>query len=466
MKILSTLAGFRSQSWAEGRSLLPASRLVPEPVRSQRVARWLAISVVAFVAVAALAPWQQNIAGSGRVIAFAPNDRPQALQATISGRVVRWHIVEGARVSEGDVLVDLTDNDPDRLERMTQQRDATRARLEAYQSQVIAYEERLAALQRSQGAQISAQEAEVRVARESLQAKRELLIAADAKMATARIQQERIEGLTKDGLASQRDQELALLSATSSTASLASAKAGVRGAESSLQTKRAALERVRASTEADLRSATASLRSAETQVASAQAALADTESRLAQQKAQVVRAPRDGMVQRIMVQQGGVQVSRGQTLAYLVPNTESRAVEVYVDGNDAALITPGRHVRLQFEGWPALQFSGWPSVAVGTFGGTVAFVDPSDDGRGDFRIVILPDRDDEEWPDTRFLRQGTRAKGWVLLDEVRVGFEIWRQLNGFPPSFRSAPTQKDDGTGAKFEESKAEEESGKDGAVK
>ena len=49
---------------------------------------------------------------------------------------------------------------------------------------------------------------------------------------------------------------------------------------------------------------------------------------------------------------------------------------------DAPLIEPGRKVRLQFEGWPAVQFVGWPSVAVGTFGGKVNRVFPTDDGKG------------------------------------------------------------------------------------
>ena len=123
----------------------------------------------------------------------------------------------------------------------------------------------------------------------------------------------------------------------------------------------------------------------------------------------------------------------------MVPITEDRAVSLYVDGNDAALIQPGRAVRLQFEGWPAVQFSGWPSVAVGTFGGRVAFVDPSDDGRGDFRIVVVPDPEDGPWPAASYLRQGVLAKGWILLNQVRLGFELWRQFNGFPPTTDAPP---------------------------
>src|SRR5690606_32195234 len=108
-----------------------------------------------------------------------------------------------------------------------------------------------------------------------------------------------------------------------------------------------------------------------------------------------------------------------------------------------ALVSEGRHVRLQFEGWPAIQFAGWPSVAVGTFGGTVAFVDPHDDGMGNFRVVVVPEETVDKWPEPRFLRQGVRAKSWILLEEVRVGFELWRRFNGFPPMLKQEPKTAD-----------------------
>jgi hypothetical protein len=72
-------------------------------------------------------------------------------------------------------------------------------------------------------------------------------------------------------------------------------------------------------------------------------------------------------------------------------------------------------------------------VAVGTFGGTVVSVDVIDNGKGKFRCQIRPDKP-EEWPNERYLRQGVRANGWVLLEQVPLWFEFWRQLNGFPPS--------------------------------
>ncbi|MBO6935026.1 MAG: HlyD family efflux transporter periplasmic adaptor subunit [Deltaproteobacteria bacterium] len=418
---------------------LPAARLVPVPRAPRRVGRRMAIAMVGLLFFGALAPWRQNLGGEGQVIAFTPDDRPQVIQATISGRILRWHVLEGEKVEEGELLVELVDNDPNRMERLETQRQATEARLSAYEDAVSANEDRVRSLREAQTAKVEAAQAKIRVARQKLSAAEQKVEAARAAQVIAVTQRDRIATLQRDGLSSTRDREVAERDHAKAEADLRVAEAEVRAARDELAMERANLEEVRASTAASLESARASLRSAETNVATARSSLASIESRVAQQSAQRIVAPRAGTVQRVVVQQGGMQVSRGQTLAYLVPETESRAVALKVDGNDAALITPGRPVRLQFEGWPAVQFAGWPSVAVGTFGGKVAFVDPADDGSGDFRVVVVPDTDDEAWPSARFLRQGVRAKGWVLLEEVSVGFEIWRQLNGFPPRYNQAP---------------------------
>jgi adhesin transport system membrane fusion protein len=153
----------------------------------------------------------------------------------------------------------------------------------------------------------------------------------------------------------------------------------------------------------------------------------------------LIRAPRDGIVFRLLASPGAELVKAGDPLVVLIPDTESRAVELWVDGNDVPLLEEGRAVRLQFEGWPAVQFSGWPSVAVGTFGGRIGLVDPKDDGSGRFRILVVPDEEDEPWPAPEYLRQGARANGFVLLDQVSLGYELWRQANGFPPTVAMRP---------------------------
>ena len=168
-----------------------------------------------------------------------------------------------------------------------------------------------------------------------------------------------------------------------------------------------------------------------------QSKLLDEERKLAVQQTQEVLAPRDGYIMNLAVFDTSSIVKPGDQLCRIVPKTDSPAVQVWVAGNDAPLIKPGDHTRLQFEGWPAVQFSGWPSVAVGTFGGEVALVDATDDGTGKFRVVIVPDPADKPWPEYPYLRQGVRANSWVLLNRVPLGYEVWRRMNGFPPALKS-----------------------------
>lgn len=174
--------------------------------------------------------------------------------------------------------------------------------------------------------------------------------------------------------------------------------------------------------------------------------LAKVRVRISRVKRQLVKAPLSGTIIKRMSGMDSVLVKQGDVLAVLVPDTKSRAVTLWLRGNDVPLIKPGQQVRLQFEGWPAIQFSGWPSVAIGSFGGVVQFVDPTDNGRGYFRILIVPG-ENNKWPGAKFLRQGVRAHGWVMLSQVRLGYELWRQFNGFPPTVESpdkSSEEKDD----------------------
>jgi hypothetical protein len=157
----------------------------------------------------------------------------------------------------------------------------------------------------------------------------------------------------------------------------------------------------------------------------------------------LIRAPRAGTVLRLLVAQNAEMLSAGDPIVAFVPDTAEPAVEVWVDGNDIPLVQPGRRVRLQFEGWPAVQFVGWPSVAVGTFPAEVAFVDRTDDGKGRFRVVVVPTEGAAPWPSSNYLRQGVRANAWILLDRVTLGWELWRQFNGFPPALRESPKDSD-----------------------
>jgi len=170
-------------------------------------------------------------------------------------------------------------------------------------------------------------------------------------------------------------------------------------------------------------------------VAEAAAELNRVDVNISRQSAQIVRAPRDGVILRVNAGDTATFVNAGEPIASFVPDNATRAVEIIIDGRDVALVRPGDEVRLQFEGWPAVQFSGWPSVAIGTFPGEVIAVDPSAGANGGFRVLITEAEGGDAWPEERFVRFGATARAWILLETVPVGIELWRQLNNFPPRF-------------------------------
>ncbi|MBX9884506.1 MAG: HlyD family efflux transporter periplasmic adaptor subunit [Novosphingobium sp.] len=227
-----------------------------------------------------------------------------------------------------------------------------------------------------------------RLAAERAQVEAEIAAVTQSR-ATAMLDVNRASALLREGLIARRDYELAQIKV---------AEGGAKLAES-----RAKLQRI--------------------------------DVQLARQSSQLVRAPRAGRIQTVNAGLSGGVVSPGSVLATVAPETATRAVALYIDGRDIALVRPGQHVRLEFEGWPAIQFSGWPSVAQGIFDGRVRALDPTSNAGGLFRVLVEPDPAKKPWPDLRFTKLGAKVRGWIQMETVKVGYELWRQLNDFPLEF-------------------------------
>jgi hypothetical protein len=175
-------------------------------------------------------------------------------------------------------------------------------------------------------------------------------------------------------------------------------------------------------------------------VAKAEGELNRIDINLRRQSFQTISAPRSGRIMRVKGNDSSAIINQGDILATFVPEESYRVVELYVDGRDVSLIHPGRRVRLEFEGWPAIQFSGWPSVARGLFDGQVKSVDVAASSNGLYRLIIEPSPDKPPWPKEPAVRLGAAVRGWVLMDTVKVWFELWRQLNDFPLQYMPAPS--------------------------
>jgi membrane fusion protein, adhesin transport system len=411
-----------------------------QPSRASRVVARLLVAAFFLIAVVlSVTPWQQSAPGTGRVVAYAPDERRQNLEAPIEGRVLRWFVREGSVVKQGDPIMDLTDNDPDIVMRLRSERDAIAARLEAATARARSLESRVNSLQDSRQSGIAASESRIRMAAQRVVAAEQAVTLANATLTAAKLNIERQRLLADQGLTSKRQLELTELEEARAQTEVERAKvtlAAARSEEIALTSDR---QKIGNDGSASISDAQAAQSAAEAEVANSSAELSRIEVRLARQSAQSVVAPRDGIVFRIVANgHTGEIVKAGDVLAVLVPDTTDRAVELWVSGNDMPLVHEGAQARIQFEGWPALQFSGWPSVAVGTFGGRVSFVDATDNGAGLFRVLVVPE-EGSTWPAPIYLRQGVRTKGWIQLGRVQLGYELWRQFNGFPPSLPQEP---------------------------
>lgn len=417
-------------------------------VTPQFVVRYVKIFALLFFVLPVLAlflPWQQNVTAHGKVTAFSPAERVQTIDAPLSGVITKWYVQEGSVVKEGDPLVEISDIDPMFKDRLEAQRNNLQIKLVTKEDELKSYQVQQQNLVASRDAKISAAKFKLAMASQKKLSADEAISSAKATADAAEFQSSRMQRLFVDGLVSKRDLELAQRDLIIANRSLASSQAILNSAKAEAQSAQAEIQQIRADTQASLDSSAALISKIKGEVADSSNSLTNAEINLSRQNMQKITAPRAGTIFRLPVNSQSQMISQGQALLVILPETKQRAVELWVDGRDTPLITQGSLVRLEFEGWPAIQVPGWAKVGLGTFAGKVSFVDPTDNGTGTFRVMIVADENYPNWPTARFLRQGISAKGWILMENVTIGYEIWRLLNGFPArviQLQSYPNEK------------------------
>jgi membrane fusion protein, adhesin transport system len=412
---------------------LETTKLLGEEKTGRIVSNWIIGTLLAAI-VALFLPWQQNVRGDGIITAFSPADRPQDLPSRIDGRIEAWFVQEGQFVKRGDSIARISEIKEDYLNPnvLPLTRDQQRAKEGSITDKL---------------AKARALEMQIR----QLEAQRDFKITqtrnkvtqyeAEVRQATledsvARDQLRRRERLFKDelGLVSVNDLQTFQVRAQTASAKLIEKQQMLAITRTDLDAVPAEYGEKIAKASSDRAATLADVNEGRSEVAK----LKDKVGALAvRNDFYLITAPQDGYVVRATKTGQGEIIKSGETIVTLQPARPRKAVELFVKPMDVALLRPGRHVRVQFDGWPALQISGWPQVAVGTFGGQVAVIDQFQSKGGKFRVLIVPDTThDGEWPPQ--LRLGTGANGWAMLDNVTVGWELWRQLNGFPLSIDPA----------------------------
>lgn len=424
------------------------SNFTPKSVKSiyrfgkrSNISSWL-LGVFIFLLIVLFLPWTQNISTNGNVTSLYQDQRPQQINSIIPGRIVKWYIKEGDFVKKGDTIVQLADTkddylDPQLVERTQDQLNAKEQKRTFYSEKISAIESQIGAIENNRDLKISSLENKI------IQIKRKIIgdssevVAAEVDYKIATEQLTRGKQLYNQGV-------ISLVEFERRTNQNNKALAVLTEKQQKLLNGRQELNIIQIDINAAKQEANDKIFKSKGEIATSRGELAGTDGDVAKNKNELANyisrgsqkwliAPQDGQI--IKAKKSGINeiVKEGEMIVEMVPAKVDNALELFVSPMDLMLINPGQKVRMIFDGFPAIVFSGWPDNSYGTFAGEILMVENNRNENGKFRILVVPDVKEKKWP--KELKIGTGAKGFALLKTVPVWYELWRQINGFPPDF-------------------------------
>ena len=418
------------------------------PDRLRFSARLAIKLLLLFALVIAFVPWTQTITATGQLSAYSPYERPQDIEAQIAARIQKWHVLEGVRVKQGDLILEMSDVDPvfmapDLLSLLEQRRVALEQTRLAALDRADQLEKRIKEMQSLVKAAVPSAQARVVEAENRVREAEQRVAAAKVGVDTAELNVNRHKELAAQGLVSQRELEVTIQAAIAAQAEIQGAQAGLTAAKQAMKALAFGRDQISADVLQRLLDAEAARAGAFADAARAANELADISLRLSnatqRRIASRIFAPIDGTVVRMAEVGPGETVRPGDKLVRISPLSADKAAELWADGIDSPLLNVGRKVRLLFYGIPAIPLPAWPELMAGTYGGVIKVVDQVDDGKGNFRFWVVPDPGDRPWPEQSHVRQGTKIMGWVILNRVPLWYEMWRRFNLFPPDYQEGP---------------------------
>lgn len=396
-------------------------------------------------------PWTQNIRTTGAVTTLRQEHRAQNVNTIIPGRIVKWYIKEGDLVNQGDTLVQLTEIkddylDPELIDRTNEQLIAKSESINYYEGKTQAQQSQLNALQSSLTIKMDQLQNKLRQLNFKIQSDSATLVAVRNDFNIAQKQYNRQRELYDQGLVSLTQLEQRNQSFQSTQARLVAAENNLANSKQ----ERGIVQLELLGTQQDYSEKMSKIQSemmtARSEIAGGQGEIAKLRNRVSnyqnRSKLYYIIAPQSGQVVQAKRSGIGEVVKEGETIAEIVPERVDYAVEIFVKPLDVPLINRNQKIRFIFDGFPAIVFSGWPQASYGTFGGEVIAIENTIATNGKYRVLVKEDTTDKRWP--KELRLGTGTQAIALLKDVPIWYELWRNINGFPPDFykiedKSAP---------------------------
>ncbi|MEO0403963.1 MAG: HlyD family efflux transporter periplasmic adaptor subunit [Bacteroidota bacterium] len=395
-------------------------------------------------------PWTQFIRARGLVTALTPDQRPQTVQSLIDGRIEKWFVQEGDFIQQGDTILFISEikdkfRDPNLVGRTKEQLEAKEFAVGSYMDKVRALDVQIDALNSQNDLKLEQARNKLKQARLKVSSDSIKVVAEQTNVSIAKDQLRRGENLFEQELISKVKVEERRNKYQAAQAKVISAENQLLDSQNDVLNAKVELSQVNAEfrnkiakAESEKATAMSNMYDAEVQVTKLQTEYTNYSLR---DQLYYITAPQDGFVS-VAAQSGiGETIKAGGPVLSIVPANYELAIEMFVEPIDLPLLQLGQKVQTQFDGWPAIVFSGWPNSSYGTYTGRIVAIDNFISKNGKYRILVAPDNIEQEWPDA--LRMGAGASSLVLLNDVPVWYELWRQLNGFPPDYYKS----DDGGG-------------------
>ncbi|MFC1222379.1 HlyD family secretion protein [Pedobacter sp. BG31] len=418
--------------------------------RDSRVKRWFFIFIgLCFIVL--LLPWTQNIKARGTVSTLYQGQRPQQLNSPIPGRILKWYVKNGDYVKKGDTLLQLAEVkedylDPLLVERTQQQVEAKIGVRDYYQAKVGTTNSQLNALNASRVLKLTQLKVKIGQLNNKLAAEEAELAAANNELKLSEDQYNRQKKMYDDGLVS-------LTQFQQRSVSFQNVLAKKTVIENKLAQTRQEIRTVNIEQDAAIQDYAEKVSKTEGerfqnlgQIEGSNGDIAKLQNQIANYKARqglyFVLASQDGQVVSLNKAGIGEILKDTESIGTIVPNKVKYAVEIYIKPVDLPLIKEGQNVMCIFDGFPAIIFSGWPNSSYGTFKGKVVAVESNISSNGLFKALVIEDSADRPWPPQ--IKMGTGVQGIAILNDVPVWYELWRNINGFPPDYYTVKTSKSD----------------------
>ncbi|MBL7767027.1 MAG: HlyD family efflux transporter periplasmic adaptor subunit [Chitinophagaceae bacterium] len=409
--------------------------------QSNRLKRFMLWILLAFILILFL-PWTQNIRSKGKVTTLRQEQRAQLVNTIIGGRIIKWYVKEGDFVKAGDTIAQLSEIkddylDPNLLQRTGEQLDAKEMSVTYYEGKAEATKSQIEALNLAREIKMQQLQTKLSQLRLKIQSDSATYIAAKNDYTIAQKQFQRQQELYNQGLVSLVQLEQRNITLQTSLARQTTAENNLTNSRQEIGIIQLELNGVTQDYNDKINKALGDQMQSMSQKVSGQAEASKLKNQydnykirnglyyiIAPQEGQIVQAKRSGI---------GEIIKEGETLVQIVPRQTALAVEIFVKPVDIPLLKTGQKIRFMFDGFPAIVFSGWPEASYGTFGGIVTAIENNVSASGMYRVLVQEDTTDKKWPAT--LRIGTGAQSIALLKDVPIGYELWRNINGFPPDY-------------------------------